>query len=135
QYGFEYAPQAAALAEACRVIGRRGRLAFILHSTDSLVFQVSGKQLEAAKFALDDSPIWRNTAALIDILASAPTAAERERLGQDPRAESVRNAFNASASQLLATAESQGNPQFLLSTIQHIRNVLSALERSGAAAA
>lgn len=135
QYGFEYAPREAALAEACRVIGRRGRIALIVHSTDSLVYQVSGQQLDAARFALDESPIWDDTAALIGVLASAPTAAQRERLGLDPRAESVRNAFNASASWLLATARSRGNPQFLLSTIRHVQNVLVALDRSGAAEA
>lgn len=134
QYGFEYAPRAAALAEGLRVIGRRGRVAFILHTTDSLVFQVSGKQLDAARFALDHSPIWSDAAALIEVLESAPTAAERERLGRDPRAESVRNAFNASASQLLDTAESQGRPKFLLATIQHIGSVLATLERAGPAA-
>lgn len=135
QYGFEYAPREAALREAIRVIGKRGRAAFVLHSHDSLVSQVTRQQLEACEYLMGSSDIWDRTRSLVDVLGHARTPEQRACLSEDSRAEAARKGFNDSAAALIDMANELKMPQILLNAIQHLRNVLSIADRQGAVAA
>ncbi|GGK12455.1 class I SAM-dependent methyltransferase [Luteimonas terricola] len=108
QFAFEYAPRDAAAAEALRVIGRRGGVAMVLHSTDSLIARTSAGRLPWFGHVLRDSPLLPAAAAMLEVLAGARTPAARAALAASPGAEAARKAFNDAAAALLARAAEPG---------------------------
>ena len=108
QFAFEYAPRAAAVAEALRVLGGRGGAAMVLHSHDSLIARVSAERLPWFGRLLRGSPLLASASDVVDVLATARTPAERAALATDARADAVRAAFNAAAGELLDRAREPG---------------------------
>lgn len=108
QFAFEYAPRDAATAEALRVVGGRGRMAMVLHSSDSVIARVSAERRPWFGRLLRGSPVLESAAAMLDVLAGARTPSERAALAADRRAESARIAFNRAAGELLDRAREPG---------------------------
>lgn len=108
QFAFEYAPREAAVAEALRVLGRRGGAAMVLHSDDSVIARVSAERLPWFGHLLRDSPMLATATAVVEVLSRARTPAERAALATDPRAEAARAAFNTAAGMLLDRIDEAG---------------------------
>lgn len=103
QFAFEYAPRAAAVAEVARIVAPRGTVAMVLHSDDSVVSRVAQQQASAWDLLYGADGFIQRTRAMLGVLESAGSREERQRLTDNPRAESARQAFNASASVVLET--------------------------------
>ena len=67
QYGAEYADLDKVLAETARVLDTGGRLMWIMHSTDSIVYRNSQREIEDAQFMLEHAQPAVHLRALLKI--------------------------------------------------------------------
>jgi ubiquinone/menaquinone biosynthesis C-methylase UbiE len=124
QYAFEYMSHAPVFAEIVRVLSSDGTAAFVLHSRDSLVCKVSTEQLEACRFLFSQSDIHARAADVIQMIAGTSHAPGRERILADPRAETVRLAFNASAQALMDAVARWPRAEVLQRAVQVVSQTL-----------
>jgi len=108
QFAFEYAADPASIAEIDRVIGPSGRLAMVMHSDDSIISKVATKQLAGCDYLLRGSLMFERLHALLELLCSNNRPEQRRLLAADERAEAVRERFNESASELMASVAEPG---------------------------
>lgn len=134
QFGVEYAPRDAAIDEILRVIGPGGRAAFILHSDDSIVADVSRQQREACVFLLEHCPVFERARALVPVLARAALPHAREALARDAAADVARTAFNEAAQQLMDQIAARPLAVVLQNAAQQVRQVLQLAGTSEAMA-
>ncbi|KAF1690832.1 class I SAM-dependent methyltransferase [Pseudoxanthomonas taiwanensis] len=123
QFGFEYAPREAALAEMLRVAAPRGRIALVVHSDDSVIARVSAQQRQGCAF-LRASPVVERARALVPVLHRAARA--RHTGAPAPQGEAERLAFNRAAQALMDMIEALPEAQVLRSAATQIRNALEA---------
>jgi SAM-dependent methyltransferase len=76
QFGFEYADEARAVAEAARVLAAGGRLRLVMHARDSAVSQDIGLRVERLQCALAD----HGAITLVRTLARAAAAGDPDTL-------------------------------------------------------
>jgi len=91
QYGFEYAEQDAAIAEALRVLVPGGRIALILHHSESRVVELARDGLAQVQFCLQKEELDKRVAALVKVVGDARDAAARQALKDNPKAERLRH--------------------------------------------
>ncbi|MNM45744.1 hypothetical protein D3C81_566710 [compost metagenome] len=95
QFAFEYAPQASALAELLRVLDPvHGRIAMVLHSTDSEISQMTLRQLQGLHFLF-------NTLGIFDKAHLLARAVQDQQQGRSGNAERARTEFNTAANKLM----------------------------------
>ncbi len=100
QFGFEYADEEAAAAEAVRCLAPGGRLCFVLHALDGAVARDTALRLERLRGVLDENgaltlvlalaraAVTRDRAALAAGAARLPAAAQHvRRLAENPPAD------------------------------------------------
>lgn len=131
QFAFEYAPQAAALAELLRVTGPRGHVAMIVHARGSAILQTTQAQLAACRALFEDDDFFAATRRMVEVLGNAPTPAQRAALATDPRAESVRLAFNGAAGRVLDQAQALGAPDLIKRAVEVASTALRQVDQQG----
>lgn len=124
QYAFEYMPADAVLGELVRILRTDGSAAFLLHSRDSLVCQVAAEQLEACRFLFGQSDVFERAREAVILMDGSSVPSNYTRLTADPRAETIRLAFNAAAQRLLDAATRWPRAELLRKAIQAISNAL-----------
>ena len=100
QYGFEYADMGAGIAEAWRVLKAGGRMALIVHHSESTVVDRAREGLDQVQFCLQKEEIDKRVAALTKIMGSAVTPEDRRALKSNPKAETLRRKLNASLARI-----------------------------------
>lgn len=131
QFGIEYAPRAAALAEIARVAARRSRVALVVHSSDSIIAQVAAPQREGLLFLREQCPIIEEARKLTPVLFQATQS--RWSSGTPdapPGAEATRLAFNRSAGALMDAIERMPMAQVLKNVAQQVQGALRHAYRS-----
>jgi len=103
QYAFEYAAQGPALQEFSRLIGPGGRIAWILHSTNSEISRISSRQAQAIADVLRSDGIFDRAEQVIKELYAAK-ASGPSFLSGSRTAEQSRLAFNEAAGALVDRA-------------------------------
>lgn len=126
QFAFEYAERTKAASEILRVIGKNGHAAMIVHSTDSVIMDVSKKQETACNWLIHGSDLLNATTALLETTSTARTPEMREALGKDPLAESVRQRFNLAANELMKKIEEEPSATLLQQAAQRVSKILKA---------
>ena len=117
QYAFEYLPRGAAVAEAARVLGGRGRIALVVHARDSELLATTAEQLALCALLFDRSGFFEALRELAARLAAASDPGARAALARDPAAVAARDRLNAAAAQLserIASARTPDLPQLAL---------------------
>jgi SAM-dependent methyltransferase len=133
QFAIEYAPLDAAVAEVARVLGRRGRAAFVLHSRDSVIVSTTAEQLESCRLILDETDFYGGARALAGLLANARSPEQRQALAADARADSARRLLNQSAQAISDRAAMVATPDLLRSAITQVTDALRAAPAWGEA--
>lgn len=111
QYGFEYAQAGPAAAEARRVLRAGGRIALILHHSESKVIELARDGLEQVQFCLRKEALDERVVALVKVVGHARTAAERAALKDNPKAERLRQKLNASLARIAERAKRHRDPE------------------------
>lgn len=130
QFGFEYAPREAAIQEMMRVVHARSRISLIAHSTDSVIAEVAGPQLEACAFLLHESPIIEQARAMASILSHAAITKNTVREASPLESENERINFNRSAEKLADEIERLPQAQVLRNAANQIRSALQIASKS-----
>jgi ubiquinone/menaquinone biosynthesis C-methylase UbiE len=126
QYAFEYMPRAAALREIARVLGVRGRAAFVLHARDSSVLETTAEQLEHCRLLFEDSVVFSRARLLGEVMAAANTPQLRRALADDVRAQTLRHELNEAAGLVMERAETARTPDLLRTALGAISSTLQA---------
>jgi len=126
QFAIEYAPLDAAVTEVARVLGARGRAAFVLHSRDSVILTTTAEQLESCRLILDDSDFFARARALAALLAAAKTPEQRQALIGNARADAARQLLNQAAQAIGERAANVTTPDLLQSAITQVTGTLRA---------
>src|SRR5690606_31736861 len=125
QFGFEYAPRAAAVAEIARVAAHRGRVALVVHSSDSIIAQVASPQREGLQFLREQCPVSEEARRLAPVLFQAAQSGWNNGApGATPGAEASRLAFNRSAGALMEAIERLPMAQVLRNVAQQVQGAL-----------
>lgn len=104
QYGIEYSDLDRSLAELLRVRAPTGRVALLMHTTNSRPVTLAGVELAHLEWLLSETGLLAACSAIVDPMARATTAAGRAALASDPQAEAARIRFNAAQESLRARA-------------------------------
>lgn len=110
QYGFEYAEEDAAVVEAWRVLKPGGRIALILHHSESAVIDLARDGLAQVQFCLQQEELDKRVVALVKIVGQARSAEERQALKHNPKAERLRQKLNASLARITERAKQYRDP-------------------------
>lgn len=125
QFAFEYAHRELALAEVLRITDpAHGRIAMILHSTDSEISKMSELQLEAFHFVFDELDIVRKALLLADALNLSDGHADLR--------DKYRLAFNDAAAQLMSRVATADHAPILDTVYTLLRRAMSTLSSSPA---
>jgi len=111
QYGFEYANEDAAVAEAWRVLKRGGRLALILHNESSVVIALARDGLAQVQFCLQKEALDKRVLALVKVVGEARSSEARRALKHNPKAERLRQKLNASLTRIMQRAKQYRDPE------------------------
>jgi ubiquinone/menaquinone biosynthesis C-methylase UbiE len=111
QYGFEYAEQDAAIAEALRVLVPGGRIALILHHSESRVVELARDGLAQVQFCLQKEELDKRVVALVKVVGDARDAPARQALKDNPKAERLRQKLNASLARIMERAKEYQDPE------------------------
>ena len=134
QFGFEYAPRAAAIREIARVAGGTSQLALVLHRSDSIIARVSAPQREGLRLLGSECPIVPLARRMVPVLFEAARGRQQGRGHADPGHEAVRQSFNRAASALMDGIERLPQAQVLRNTAQQVRRALELAYTSPAQA-
>lgn len=136
QYAFEYMPRMQTLAELTRVTRAGGRVAFVMHSRDSVISRVANEQLQGCSYLFDQSDFFQLARSLIRLLSNARSAFDRAQLCADPKAEALRLAFNEAAQALMQMIEQLPRAEVLRRSAQCVGEAIrSTSTRPDAASA
>ena len=130
QFAIEYAPWIEASAELARVVSDGGRIACVMHTTDSRVHATTLDQLESFD-VLFESGFIENAATMAALLAAVDTAASRAVLQQSAEAERVRSALNTAAQRLAERIEQADVPLMLTRTIEMVSRIFRSAPSIG----
>lgn len=131
QYALEYMPRAAAVREIARVLGARGRGAFVLHARDSCVLETTAEQLEHCRLLFEESVFFSRARLLGEVMAKANTPELRRALAEDVRAQTLRQELNESAGLVMDRIETARTPDLLRTAIGVISSTLQAAMQLG----
>jgi SAM-dependent methyltransferase len=135
QFGLEYTALPAALAELHRVLKPTGgRIALIVHASESLIVRQARTELDHVRWA-QKSTLLEHAAAMCAPMSRLTSAAGREALRKDTEANALRARFNQSMQALATRAEAADCPDLLFELLQAIAAAMEACARSGDAAA
>lgn len=134
QYGIEYSEMALSLPEVQRVLSAAGRLAFLAHHHASRPVTLAAIEIAHLDWLLGESGLLAAAEPMFSLIAQASTAASRERLANDPRAEAARERFNAAQDALRARGSGDG-ADVLFEAQDAIAAMLELAARAGAALA
>lgn len=130
QFGFEYVPREAAIQEIMRVVHERSRISLITHSTDSVIADVAGPQLEACAFLLHECPIIKQARAMVSILSHAAATQNTHGKASSLESENQRINFNRSAGKLADEIERLPQALVLKNAATQIRTALQTAGKS-----
>jgi len=111
QYGFEYADEDAAVAEAWRVLKPGGCLALILHNDSSAVIALAKDGLAQVQFCLHEEELDKRVVALVKVVGEARSPEERRALKHNAKAERLRQKLNASLTRITQRAKQYRDPE------------------------
>ena len=134
QYALEYADADPAVREIARVLGGRGRAAFVLHSDDSRIAATTTEQLALFEFLFGESGLYPAARAMAALLGEADTAARRAALAGDAQAQAARQQLNAAADAVVERIEAATTPDVLQAALQQVRDALQLAQRGRAPA-
>ncbi|MEO8742298.1 MAG: class I SAM-dependent methyltransferase [Lysobacteraceae bacterium] len=117
QFAIEYVPWQEISTEMARVTALGGRIACVMHTTDSRVHVTTLDQLESFD-VLFESGFIENATTMAALLAAADTATTRAVLQQSAEAERVRSALNTAAQTIAERIEQADVPLMLTRTIE-----------------
>ena len=123
QFAIEYVAWNEACAEIARAIAPDGRLAYVMHTTDSRIHATTLDQLVSFD-VLFESGLCGHAVAMAHILSRANTPASRAALQQSPEAERIRAALNTAAGQVAERIAQATVPLMLARTVEAISEVL-----------
>lgn len=123
QYGLEYCDLTHAVPEILRVRAPAGRVALVLHHTQSRPVSLARTELSHLDWALGPDGLIGACVDMLDPAAGASTPQGRERLARDPGAEAARLRFNA-AQVVLRERASAGDGTDVLGEIRDMVGTL-----------
>ena len=128
QYGIEYADLPAALAEVARVLRPEGRLALVMHHTQSRLAQVAAEELKWSSWLSDEGDFLARARGIYPWLAFVAAGKQAE-LTNNPEANIAREAFNQAQTGMTQAIESSPVPDLLHDArdmvVSHIDAILS----------
>lgn len=135
QYGFEYVPREAALAELLRVLAPGGRAALVLHHAGSRLVEVAREEDAHLAVLLAPEGLLAQAAPMLAPMARAATPAGREALRGDAAANAARAALNRALEALGARAAASPVPDALLEAREQLPALFRLAAERGVAAA
>jgi len=132
QYGIEYSDMRQSMAEIRRVLRQRGRLRCVLHHASSRSVVLARAELDHIRWLLAPEGLLLVVEQLCAPFAQSTTAAGREALGQDARANGLRGSFNALQDRRLQMAATSVCPDILHEASTAINRVLGLAVEKGA---
>lgn len=135
QYGFEYVPREAALAELLRVLAPGGRAALVLHHAGSRLVEVAREEDAHLAALLAPEGLLARAAPMLAPMARAATPAGREALRGDAAANAARAALNRALEALGARAAASPVPDALLEAREQLPALFRHAAERGVAAA
>jgi len=94
QYGIEYTDWPVAIAEALRVLARRGRIRILAHHAESRPVMLAGHEIEHTDWLLQHDGLVDLAAGMIEPMARSASAQGRASLAADAAANQLRQRFN-----------------------------------------
>jgi len=133
QFGLEYTDLARSVPELRRVLRAGGRIALVVHSTESLILRQAREELRHLAWLLDDSGLMDVGAGLCDAFALAATPEGVRRLEGDAQATSLRSTYNELMRQGGERAAVSPCPDVINETREAVARSLMACRASGSA--
>lgn len=133
QFGLEYTDLARAVPELRRVLRAGGRVALVVHSTESLILRQAREELGHLAWVLDESGLMDVGAGLCDAFALAATPEGLRRLEGDSQAASLRSTYNELMRQGGERAAVSPCPDVINETREGVARSLMACRASGSA--
>jgi SAM-dependent methyltransferase len=135
QYGFEYCRGDDAAAQVRRVLRPTGRVAMVIHHEESRPVELARDELVHIDWLRAPDGLVDAAAHLIEPMARASTAAGRDALAGDGRANTARERFNRLQRDLSQRLVGATCPDVLQEVRQALAQVLATAQRRGEAAA
>jgi SAM-dependent methyltransferase len=135
QYGFEYCRRDDAAAQVRRVLRPAGRVAMVIHHVESRPVELARDELAHIAWLRDRDGLVDAATHLIEPMARAATAAGRDALAGDERANAARARFNRLQRDLSQRLVGATCPDVLQEVRQALAQVLATAQRRSEAAA
>lgn len=113
QFGIEYSDLVRSQAEVARVLKPGGRIALVVHHSDSLPVHVSRQELRHLAFLRSDSDFFAAGRGMIPFIARLADPAAAASLGSDPAADAARRRFDAAMLSVSQRVSSEPIPDLL----------------------
>lgn len=135
QYGFEYCRYDDAAAQVRRVLRPTGRIAMVIHHARSRPVELARDELAHIEWLRAPDGLIDAAAGLLEPMARAATAAGRDALAGDARANAARERFNAMQRSLSQRLVGASCPDVLQEVRQALAQVLATSQRRSETAA
>lgn len=128
QFGVEYAEHGRVQAECLRLLGEKGRLAFVIHHVDSVITRVAREELDALAFLRADDGLIATAQALLPHMANA-------RAGSKPTTDAMqaRDRFNQSLDHGAQLVHASSTPDLMTQAATGVRQFLSVVNHDNLA--
>ncbi len=129
QYALEYTPVEQTVVELARVMRAGASGLFVIHHDDSVVLNTAREELRHSQFLFNESELFHAAREIIQIVAGARTAAQRQALASNPQAEHWRNQLNNAAGEVTAKLRSSPHPELLSNALGMVREAYGAVDK------
>ena len=135
QYGLEYADLGPAVQELLRVRSPGGRVALVMHHTDSRPVTLAAVEMAHIEWLRGPAGLLAAAEAMLAPMALAATAAGRAALAGNASALAAREGFNAAQDELITRGHTTDGADVLLEIRQAVADVLTLSRQQGVDAA
>ena len=135
QYGFEYCRHDEIVTQVRRVLAPEGRIAMVIHHLGSRPVELARDELAHLDWLQEPDGLLDAAASMVEPMARAATAAGRDALAGDARANAAREHFNGLQRELSQRLVGAICPDVLHEVRQALAQVLATAQRRGEATA
>jgi ubiquinone/menaquinone biosynthesis C-methylase UbiE len=127
QYGLEYTDLEVSVPELFRLLVPGGVACFVVHHEESVVVRTARAEQADAQM-LVEVDLFGRARELMEYVARAQSAEERQALATDPEAEKRRSAFNTVAGKAQSALEASPEPEFLATALSYVAEAWKTLQ-------